>query len=221
MICGRLLIVSDKSLRLKDGTRVPGATTVIGLLDKPFLVPWANRLGFKGIDSTEYTNKAAKRGTLIHTVLESHVLNEEVEIDMSQYTESEISNAVEHLNYYKEWEAKHKVEPIWCEHPLVSETYKFGGYVDFYAKVDDKYTVIDFKTSKRINEEYFLQLSSYVVLFEENDLPVDQIMVLNVGKNPEDKFIEANKSIDETRNYFKLFKALLDVYWIKKEIDFK
>lgn len=26
-------------LKLKDGTRVPGSTTIVGLLDKPFLVP--------------------------------------------------------------------------------------------------------------------------------------------------------------------------------------
>ena len=34
---------------LKDGTYVPGTTTITGLENKPFLVPWANRLGLEGI----------------------------------------------------------------------------------------------------------------------------------------------------------------------------
>ena len=53
------------------GTRVPGATTIIGILDKPALIKWANNLGLAGIDSTKYELRqpqataigAARRGT--------------------------------------------------------------------------------------------------------------------------------------------------------------
>ena len=31
--------------KLADGTRVPGATTITGLLNKPHLVRWANKIG--------------------------------------------------------------------------------------------------------------------------------------------------------------------------------
>jgi hypothetical protein len=33
-----------------EGVRVPGATTITGLLNKPYLVPWANKLGLEGIE---------------------------------------------------------------------------------------------------------------------------------------------------------------------------
>ena len=79
---------SSKGLKLKDGTRVPGATTICGLLDKPFLVKWANNLGKQGIDVTEYTTSAALLGTLIHSIIESHVTKEAV--DLTDYEEEKI-----------------------------------------------------------------------------------------------------------------------------------
>ena len=54
--------------KLKDGTVVPGATTITGLLNKPFLITWANRLGLEGIDSTKYRDAAADIGTLAHQI---------------------------------------------------------------------------------------------------------------------------------------------------------
>lgn len=211
----------DIKLRLKDGTVVPGATRITGQMDKSdWLAPWANRLGLKGIDSVKYTADAARRGDLIHTILESYVLNEEVELNMEVYSEEDINNSIPHLDFYKEWDSKHTVEPIWCEHSLVSEKYKYGGRIDFYAIVDGKYTIIDFKTSKAISEENYLQLSSYVKLFEENGLSVDQAMIINVGKNKEDKFIEGIKTKEELNTFFELFEALVNVYWIKKKIGY-
>ena len=32
-------------MKLKDGTKVPGSTTVVGLINKPYLLEWANKLG--------------------------------------------------------------------------------------------------------------------------------------------------------------------------------
>lgn len=39
----------------------------------------ANRLGLQGIDSTKYTDKAAKIGTLIHAMVESHITGNPIE----------------------------------------------------------------------------------------------------------------------------------------------
>ena len=37
--------------KTKDGKRVPGVTTILGVINKPALVRWANNLGLQGIDS--------------------------------------------------------------------------------------------------------------------------------------------------------------------------
>ena len=38
------------------GQRVPGVTTVLGVINKPALVPWANQLGLQGINSSTYVD---------------------------------------------------------------------------------------------------------------------------------------------------------------------
>lgn len=210
--------MSGKALLLKDGTRVPGATTISGLLDKPFLVKWANKLGKQGIDVMEYTNKEARKGTLIHTILESHTTQQEVYLD--EYSDDEIFDASNiFYGHYMKWEEQHQVEPIFSEKSLVSEEYKFGGIIDFYAKLDGKYTVIDFKTSKAISKEHFLQVSSYVQLLKENGYQVDQLLILDVKKQLDVPLEEAYLTIEETLPYWEMFKHLLGVYWIKKELN--
>lgn len=50
--------------RTKDKVLVPGVTTITNLLNKPYLIKWANDLGLEGIDSTKYRDEAADIGTL-------------------------------------------------------------------------------------------------------------------------------------------------------------
>lgn len=76
---------------LADGTLVPGATTITGLLNKPALVKWANNLGLQGIDSTKYVDKAAAVGTLIHALVEAHITGKKA--DLSDNTPLEIEMA--------------------------------------------------------------------------------------------------------------------------------
>lgn len=209
---------NNKRLILKDGTRVPGATTISGLLDKPFLVKWANKLGKQGIDVTEYTNDTARKGTLVHSIIESH--NNHESIDLSAYADDEIKVASDvFYQHYKKWEDMHQIEPIFSEHSLVSEEYRFGGILDFYAKLDEKYTVIDFKTSKSISKEHLLQVSSYVQLLKENNYPVEQLLILDVKRDTSTALEEKYLTVEETLPYWEIFKHLLSVYWLKKEIE--
>lgn len=204
------------NLCLKDGTHVPGATTIAGMLDKPFLVKWANKLGKQGIDVTEYVTATAKKGTLIHEIVESHILHKE--IDLSNFTDAEIHEAEKAFYKYLEWEKLHEVEKIEIELGLVSEEYKYCGIIDFYCKLDGKYTIVDFKTSKSISNEHFLQVSSYVQLLKENNYPVDQIMVLNIPRDDTIDFKTEYMKLESCEVYFEMFKNLLNVYYLKKRL---
>ena len=44
---------------LKDKTRVPGVTTITGILDKPALKTWANKIGLQGIEIKKYVDSLA------------------------------------------------------------------------------------------------------------------------------------------------------------------
>lgn len=207
-------------LLLKDGTKVPGATTICGQLDKPYLVKWANNLGKQGIDVTTYTKGTATLGTLIHTIIESHITK--TPVDLTDYKEDDIQNAEYFFfNNYMPWERQHNVELIFCEQMLVSEIYKYGGIIDCYCKLDGKYTVVDFKTSKDISNEHILQVSSYIQLLKENGYEVEQLLILNVKKEKGSPLEEKLLQVTEVDDYWNLFKILVDVYWAKKKLEWK
>ena len=205
------------ALQLKDGAFVPGATTILKLLDKPFLVKWANKLGKEGKDCDEVRDQAAQMGTLIHEIIQSHLTKTEITID-EKYTDDDIANAEKAFARYMEWEANHTIENVEIEKELVSETYRYGGYLDVYCKVDGYWSIIDIKTSKKIGTEQAIQVSAYEQLVRENNLPVDRLYIVNVGKLDNSKLEVMEIARDKSSKYFKLFKQLVDVYYTKKEI---
>ena len=208
-----------RELHLQDGTKVPGATTITGQLGSPFLTKWANDLGKQNIDVTEYTTNRARQGELIHTIIQSHLLK--TEVDLSKYSENEIILAEKAFWRYVDWEEEHIIENVEVEKELVSELYKYGGFLDIYCKVDDKYTVIDIKTSKDIGLDQKLQVSSYVQLLRENNLPVEQYMILNTGKQIDSELQIYYLSESEVVKYCKVFNKLVELYHIRKEIGWK
>lgn len=208
-----------RSLKLKNGKRVPGASTIAGLLDKPFLVKRANKLGKQGIDVEEYVDNSAKQGTLIHNSIEAFLKHEKV--DTSDFNEEQIAVAKKSFNKFLKWYKQNKIEFIASEEGYVSENYKYGGFIDCYCKLNDKYTIIDFKTSKSISKEHLLQLSAYKYLLEENNVVVEQIMILNVPKEEGYNLDYEYLSDEEAEQYFSLFKELVKIYYLKKDLDWE
>lgn len=208
-----------KQYFFKDGTKAPGATTIVKLLNQPYLIKWANNIGKQGVDVTEYVQATAKQGILIHRMLESHVSKTAIELD--EYSDEEIKLGEAILQKYLDWEKEHEIIPICSETAFISEKYRFCGVVDFYCKLDDKYTIVDFKTSKSITKEHFLQLSSYVELLKENNSPVDQILIIKTGKDLDMEFETQFMTLDTCNIYFDMFKSLINVYYIKKKLGWK
>lgn len=204
--------------KLADGkTRVPGTTTITNLLNKPYLVPWANKLGLEGIDSSTYTDEAAKTGTLAHAMVQADLQKEK--LDMRQYSPVQVDLAENALISFFEWKSLHEIEVIRCETPMVSETLKYGGTIDCYCLLDGVPTLLDFKTGKAIYDEYFVQLAAYKNLLEELDLPVEQCRILRIGRDETEGFEE--RTVTDTRKYFEIFRNLLSIYYLKKELGWK
>lgn len=203
--------------KLHDGTRVPGATTITGLLNKPYLIKWANNLGLDGIDSSKYVDEAAKAGTLAHALVLEHLTGEKV--DLTQYTAQQIDLAENSILSFFEWEKRHKIEPIFCEKPLVSEKMRYGGTLDCFAYVNGEPELIDFKTGKAVYEEYFVQTAAYRKLLEEEGIEVSRIRILRIGRDETEGFEE--RVITDSRKYFEIFEHLLGIYYLKKELNWK
>ena len=215
----KLKPVSKAHIRYKtsDGKIVPGATTITGLLNKPYLIKWANDLGLEGIDSSTYTDEAAKVGTLAHALIQADLQGET--LDMRQYSPIQIDLAENAALSWFEWKKAHQIEPIHCEVPFISDKMRYGGTVDCYCILDGKPTLLDFKTGKAIYPEYFVQLAAYAELLRENGFQVDECRILRIGRDETEGFEE--RSVADTRKWFEIFRRLLDVYYLKKEVGWK
>ena len=198
--------------RTESGRIVPGVTTVLGIINKPQLVKWANNLGLKGIDSAQYVSATARVGTLAHAMIQEHLGGTSV-WERSEYAPGEIDLAENALLKFYEWEQQAgNVEAIMLETPLVSEIYSYGGTIDFYGVIGGKRWLIDFKTSDNIYVEHLLQCAAYWKLLCEQDLPVDGVRILRIGRDPVNGYEEKILCGQEVENYFHAFDLALQLH---------
>lgn len=200
--------------KLADGTRVPGVTTFLGVLNKPALIPWANKLGLQGIDSSKYVDNLADVGTLAHSMILAHLKEEG--LDVSDYSQNQIDLANNSYSSYVEWEKHHKIEPILIETPLVSEEYRFGGTPDLLAKVDGVETLVDFKTSKALYPEHSIQVAAYWVLALEYGYVIDNVLILRIGREADEGF--EVKPVKALKANWELFTHCQAIYELQKQV---
>lgn len=111
--------------KLADGTRVPGVTTILQILNKPALVKWANNLGLQGIDSTKYRDKMGDIGTLAHAMIVACLRGET--FDDSEYSKDDIDKAENCLISFYNWLDENELEPLLLEHRLCLKTTNLVG----------------------------------------------------------------------------------------------
>lgn len=197
----------------KSGKLLPGVTTILGVLNKPALVPWANRLGLNGIDVKNYVDALALIGTIGHDMICCH--NKNVKFETNGHPAELIDKAENCFLSYLAWEKQHKVEPILCEAALVSERYGYGGTVDMFALVDYVPTIVDYKTGKAIYPEHIYQVAAYRQLLEENGNSVSDVRILQIGRDENEGFSE--KVVGSTAREWELFTHCLEIYRLQKK----
>lgn len=173
------------------GRLLTGTTTILGILDKPFLKPWVAKLTSETIvskweadkayskDEIELICKEAKSayknvardamdsGKLAHQWIEEYI-GAKLDDRGTYNVILEDEKAQNAVNTFLEWEKSHKVEWIVSELMLASPTYTFAGTIDAVAMIDGVMTLVDFKTSNQISDDYNLQLAAYYILLDEN-----------------------------------------------------
>jgi len=201
--------------KLKDGTRVPGSTTITSVLDKPALKYWANKIGLQGIDIKKFVDDKADIGTLGHEISIASLYPGAV-VNTSDYTKNQIGLAENCAVSFFEWKKDKDIEVILTETPLVSERHRYGGTMDIYAKVNGKHELIDLKTGSGIYDEYFIQVASYRQLLNEHNYPVDRVRILNIPRVEDESFAE--QTVVNTDKYWQVFLKCLEIYNLRKEI---
>jgi hypothetical protein len=192
----------------KNGVQVPGTTSVLGVLNKRALAPWANKLGLAGIDMATYVDTLAEVGHIAHDMILCH--NKRIPWERNGSALDLVDRAENSYLSYLEWEKGHKVEPKLLEQPLVSEKYGYGGTLDFYGLIDGVWTLKDFKTAKAIFPEHIYQDAAYRQLLEENGHKVEAVGILQIGRDETEGFSE--KVITNTSREWQIFKHCLALY---------
>lgn len=163
--------------RLKDGTKVPGVTTIIGRFkESGALIAWAYNRGKEGLELYESRDKAAELGTIAHDMVESFVKGRDPMVHVAGLSPVDTAQVLSAYEAFREWFDNSKLEIIEQEMQLVSEVYKFGGTPDAVAK-DSKgrLCLLDWKTSNGVYQDYLYQLGFYRILWNENrsGMPLD------------------------------------------------
>lgn len=198
--------------KLKDGTIVPGVTTVLKILNKPDLIDWAWRCGREGIDYREVRDNASDIGTLAHYLITCHLKGEVP--DTSEYSSEQMEKAKNCLAKYVRWEKKHALTPVMMETPLVSEEFRYGGTLDLLAELDGEFALIDFKTGRSFYPDMLYQLAAYWKLLEEQGWPVSSARILRIGTDEDEDFEESvSTSLD---NEWQIFTHCLEIYRLQK-----
>jgi hypothetical protein len=194
-----------------EGKRLPSVTTITGLLDKPQLRAWANRIGLDGIELGSYMDDLANVGTLAHAMIQAHFTGEQV--DMNEYSKNDIDRAENAMISFLNWVQTMPIKPVLNEAKLVNG--EFGGTVDMYCQIGDKKCLVDFKTGSGIFEEMGYQLAGYKILLEANGHKVDQAMIVRVGRDEQEGF--EVRTFSEMEKFENVFKHLLAIYHLRRK----
>ena len=155
----------------KDGTKVPGTTTIIGRFkESGALIAWAYKRGKDGFELYDSRDKAAEVGTVIHDAIERYNKNEDWKIALASLTKKEdIAAAESGFFAFLDWLSTSRMEVIYQEMHLVSELHKYGGTPDAIMRgPDGKLSLGDWKSGRGVWADHLVQLGAYRILWNEN-----------------------------------------------------
>lgn len=163
---------------LPDGTYLKSVTSVLSeKLDKTALLEWKAKVGEEAAERISV--QAARRGTAIHNIAERYVLNES-----RYYLPNEMPINIESFKPIKSVLDAYVDNILGVELPLCSKALGVAGRTDLVAEYKGVASIIDFKTSKRLKKEewienYFLQSTIYSMMFERMySIAVPQIVIV-------------------------------------------
>lgn len=184
-----------------SGKKYPSVTAVTGINGKNDLLEWRNRVGEE--EANRISSRAAKRGTVIHSLCEDFLYGKNPVPSM--FDQQVFNSLIPYLD---------KIDNIHAlESKLYSDHLQVAGTVDCIAEYEGRLSVIDFKTSKRIKTKdqihgYFMQCTAYAIAFEERTgIPVSRLVII-MGVDDEEPVIFKEKR----DNWVEQFLDLRETY---------
>lgn len=230
-----------------NGSNLPSVTTILSVLSKPLLMPWAVKMtteamqqliydhgihnqlegtitlsweddndGHMGLENMLAEAKKAYRakskeamdiGTKVHEAIQNFF---DSNLTMKP-EEVQDEDARRGFEAFLMWGATHDVDIIRYEQ-VVSDNKTYAGRYDLLATVDGILTLIDFKTSTGIWDEYWLQTAAYANCLHDDVLAIAVLRIDNVTGEIE------YASKQNWRKYAIAFDTLAKFYNLNKEL---
>lgn len=171
-----------------DGKLLTGVTSILGVIAKPFLLPWGVKLTAeevkkrlpelkeaktaKEVDEilkeckrahTKARDKAGDKGTIIHEKIEEYVNQ-----CLNENNGEPMEASGNYVEQFAHWARENVSKFVFSEKRLYSEKHWYAGTVDIiYRDKNDKLWIADVKTSNGIYPEMFAQMGGYMIALEE------------------------------------------------------
>ena len=190
-----------------EGQKLVSITSVTSHFNKDIFVKWRKRVGDE--EANRITKRSTTRGTKVHTLIENHLLNKEVDPDTpgSKMLFLQAKDSLANINNIYA-----------LEKSLYSTELGVAGTVDCIAEYDGELAIIDFKTAAKPKprdwiENYFVQAAAYACMFyERTGIPVKKLVILMTCENGE---------VQVYQEYDKMKYMRLLVQYIQKFVEDK
>lgn len=172
--------INNKRCYVTPKGKYPSITSILGSFPKPHLQEWKNRIGEE--EANKITKRFANKGTKIHELAEQYLLNKE--IDKTKYMPDVMEGFYSFKTLLNNINNIHHLEI-----PVYSDKLKFAGRVDCIGEYNGILSIIDFKNSRRLKKEewiqdYFIQATAYgLAYYELTNLKPKQIVILIAVEN--------------------------------------
>jgi ATP-dependent exoDNAse (exonuclease V) beta subunit len=180
----------------------PSVTSVVGWQKQKQFADWRK-------NNSKESQRVCDRGTLLHSKIESYLLNEEVDTNINDELFTLIKKEVDHINNIRA-----------VEQPLWGKITGLAGRVDCIAEYKKELSIIDFKASTRPKkkvdiENYFCQAAAYSLLWQERTgEAVPNIVILIVN---EQGFCQVYK--EKVINFVEPLKKAINTYRTEVNIN--
>ena len=168
-----------------NGVYVPRVTSILPFCrgDNEYLMRWASKLGK---DYETENENILYIGSMVHELIEEYLLyNTSFKLTRIRKCKDDIKTSYNNFLYWYN-SMPTDISVYVSEMPLICPYY--GGTLDAILTINGKNYLVDFKTSKSITPEYFIQLSAYLWVINNfyKDIPrIDYIGVLRFDKKKE------------------------------------
>lgn len=223
-----------------DDRVIPGVTSILGVINKEPLKNW------KMNEALAYIESYLEPGVPLDEVELNHLIQEARNAHLTTSTEATVKGSEVHgwierytrhllgegeepeppinqdvlvgCEAWLRWVEKSKIKFLDSERPVFSKKYEYTGTTDAIAILNRSLICLDYKRSKRIYPDYFIQVSAYAKAFEEETgEKIDKGVVLKIPRGNRKKPYCLERETTMIDENFRVFLAALHIYkWQNK-----